>query len=98
MTDPSAHVRIAAAEALGQYGTDEDLQDSLALLISVADSVKNGTYVALYALNAIDALGKKAVPLKAQIAALTTFDPKSPARVNSEYTTKMVDWLKTKLG
>jgi len=98
MRDPSPDVRIAVAEALGQFGADEDVQDALALLISLADSVKNGSYVALHALNAIDALGQKASPLKAQNAALTTLDPKSPARVNSEYTTKMVDWLKKKFG
>jgi hypothetical protein len=51
----------------------------------------------LHALNAIDALGKKAAPLKEQIAALPAVDPKSPARVNTEYTTKLVDWLRATL-
>jgi hypothetical protein len=58
---------------------------------------KKNSYIAIHALNAIDALGKKAAPLKEQIAALPTFDPKSPARVNTEYTSNLVNWLKTSL-
>jgi hypothetical protein len=53
--------------------------------------------VAIHALNAIDAMGKKAAPLKQQIAALTTEDPKSPSRVNKEYATKLVEWLQRNL-
>ena len=94
MNDVSPSVRIAAAEALGKYGSDEDTKAALKLLIGLADSQKNNSYIAIHALNAIDALGKKAAPLKEQIAALTTHDPKSPARVNEEYTTKLVNWLK----
>jgi hypothetical protein len=35
--------------------------------------------------------------LKDQFAGLTTVDPKSPARVNQEYTTRLVNRLKTEL-
>jgi uncharacterized sulfatase len=97
MADTSPHVRIAAAEALGRYGTEADLKSALTLLIGLADSEKNNSYVAIHALNAIDALGRKAAPLKEQIAALSTVDPKSPARVNTEYTKKLVSWLQTTL-
>jgi HEAT repeat protein len=97
MTDASPHVRIAAAEALGKHGSDEDLKVALSVLIGLADSEKNNSYVAVHALNAIDALGKKAASLKAQVAALSTVDPKSPTRVNEEYTTRLVAWLKTTL-
>jgi arylsulfatase A-like enzyme len=98
MTDSSPHVRIAAAEALGKYGSDEDLKAALAVLIELADSVRNHSYVAMHALNAIDALGKKAAPLKDQLAGLTYVDPKSPARVNEEYTTRLVNRLRARLG
>jgi uncharacterized sulfatase len=97
MTDSSPHVRIAAAEALARYGSEQDLQSALALLIGLADSEKNTSYVAIHGLNAIDALGKKAAPLKERIAALSTVDPKSPARVNSEYAKNLVNWLQTTL-
>jgi uncharacterized sulfatase len=93
MTDASPSVRIAAAEALGRYGNEEDLGAALALLINLADAEKNNTYIAIQALNAIDALGKKAAPLKEKIASLSTSDPKSPARVNNDTTTNLVRWL-----
>lgn len=97
MADASPHVRIAAAEALGKYGSAGDLSAALSLLIDFADSVKHNSYIALHALNAIDALGKKAAPFKDRIAALPTVDPKSPARVNREYTTNLVNRLKETL-
>ena len=97
MRDASPYVRIAAAEALGRYGTEQDLKPVLDLLISLADSEKNNTYIALHALNAIDALGRKAAPLKDQIAALAVVDPKSPARVNREYTNRLIVGLKANL-
>jgi uncharacterized sulfatase len=97
IADTSPHVRIAAAEALGKHGSEKDLESALALLIGLADSEKNNSYVAIHALNAIDALGKKATPLKPRIAALATVDPKSPARVNTEYTKNLVNWLETTL-
>jgi uncharacterized sulfatase len=97
IADTSPHVRIAAAEALGKHGSEKDLESALALLIGLADSEKNNSYVAIHALNAIDALGKKAAPLKPRIAALATVDPKSPARVNTEYTKNLVNWLETTL-
>ena len=98
LADESPHVCIAAAEALGRYGSEKDLKPSLDLLIELANCEKTNSYVAIHALNAIDALGKKAAPLKDQIAALPLHDPKSPARVSQEYTTKLVKWLNTTLA
>jgi uncharacterized sulfatase len=97
MADPSPSVRIAAAEALGRYGDEKNVSDALALLIDLADSEKNNSYIAIQALNAIDALGKKAAPLKEKIASLTTFDPKSPARANNDAAANLVKWLGTTL-
>ena len=93
LTDSSPHIRIAAAEALGRYGTAKDIQIVLPLLVRLADSSLNNSYVAIQALNAIDAIGKTAAPWKAEIAKLPAVDPKSPARVNSEYTQKLLDRL-----
>ena len=58
----------------------------LPLLIENANAPKVGAYVAIHALNALDALGGKAAPWKQEIVALPAVDPKSPARVNTEYT------------
>jgi arylsulfatase A-like enzyme len=97
LADSSPHVRIAAAEALGTYGSAEDVRMVVPLLIELADSSRNNSYVAIHALNAIDALGSAAAPWKAEIVALPAVDPKSPARVNSEYTQKLLDRLKQTL-
>jgi uncharacterized sulfatase len=97
MQDASPHVRIAAAEALGRYGSEEDSKAALTVLVGLADSVKNNSYVAIHALNAIDAIGKRAASFKEQIAGLRTEDPKSPERVNSEYTKRLVEWLAARL-
>jgi uncharacterized sulfatase len=80
LTDPSAHVRIVSAEALGRYGSDEDLRAVLDVLIALADCEKTNVYVATYALEAIDALGKRAAPLKDRVAALPQTDPKTSPR------------------
>jgi arylsulfatase A-like enzyme len=93
LKDGSKHVRIAAAEALGRYGTEEGLRSALDALIELADCQKTNAYVATYALEAIEAIGKKAAPLKDRIAALPLVDPKSPTRVNREYTTNLVKRL-----
>jgi arylsulfatase A-like enzyme len=90
--DPSPSVSTAAAEALGRYGSEEDLRKALVVLSQLADPTRHGAYVCIYALNAILALGKKAAPLKEQIAKLPLVDPKSPARVN-EYPARLVKRL-----
>ena len=95
--DASPSVRVAAAEALGRYGSEEDLKNALALLIKHADPTAFNSYVAIHALNAISALGEKAAPLKEQIAGLPAVDPNSPARVNREYTTNLIKRLKETL-
>jgi len=97
LEDPSPSVRVAAAEALGTHGTEKDLQSALDVLIKHADSVANGSYVAIHALNAISALGDKAAPLKEQIAGLPALDPDSPSRVNREYATNLINRLRETL-
>jgi uncharacterized sulfatase len=96
LADSSLHVRIAAAEALGRYGTADDLRAALDVLIELADCGKTNGYVATYALEAIDALGKKAAPLKDRIAALPLTDPKIPAR--PVMLASIVNWIQTSLS
>ena len=91
--DSSPHVRIAAAEALGRYGLAGDIATVMPLLVKLANSTETNSYVAIHALNAIDSLGKKAAPWKAEIAALPSTDPKSPTRVNSEYAKRLLEGL-----
>jgi hypothetical protein len=97
LDDATPSVRVAACEALGRYGSEDDLKTVMPFLLKLANSAESNSFVAIHALNAIDALGKKAAPWKAQIAALPLVDPKSPERVNREYTTRLVDRLKQTL-
>jgi uncharacterized sulfatase len=80
LSDSSPYVRIAAAEALGRYGGAEDLKASLAVLLELAPADKNGAYVSLMALNALDALGSKAQSVKEPLAKMQLEDKGSPAR------------------
>ncbi len=94
LEDSSPSVRVAAAEAIATHGSADDVKRVVPVLVKLADCRQYGSYVAIQALNALVALDKKASPWKEQIAALPIVDEKSPARVNKEYTTKLLDHLK----
>ncbi|MBI2825236.1 MAG: sulfatase-like hydrolase/transferase [Planctomycetia bacterium] len=65
--DESPYVRIAAAEALGQYGDEADRSEVLSLLVKSAQPQEDNVFVSLAALQALDALGDKAAPVAAEI-------------------------------
>jgi uncharacterized sulfatase len=75
LADESPHVRAAAAEALGRHGSDEDCTAALPVLLDLADVKRHDIYVAVAALNALDALDRRAMPVKDKIAALPESDP-----------------------
>ncbi|HOW71234.1 MAG TPA: sulfatase-like hydrolase/transferase [Phycisphaerae bacterium] len=83
LKDPSPHVQIVAAEALARFGTAADLPVMLGLLIDRADVSRNGIYVSLPALNAIDALGGRAAGFRSAIAALPRTHPSVIQRMES---------------
>ena len=60
LRDDSPDVRIAAAQALAQYGQPADLSEGLAVLTKLSSPVENGAIGCIAALNALDALGTKA--------------------------------------
>ena len=60
--DEAPAVRIVAGDALGQYGSADDLKEALPVLLELAPLKKNGVYLSMEALNALDDLGKKAAP------------------------------------
>jgi len=66
-----------------------ELNQSLSVLIDLADLKKNGLYVAMQALNAIDALDDKAVSLKGRIAALSRTDKSINPRL-TKYATRLI--------
>jgi arylsulfatase A-like enzyme len=95
LKDASSYVRVSAAEALGRYGNEADLKLALAVLVELGPMDKNGVFVSLAALNALDALGNKSA---GAVAAIKTFPPKASvpdARYDS-YVPRLLEDLTTK--
>jgi uncharacterized sulfatase len=85
-------VRITAAEALGRYGSDADAKSALDTLLELAPADRNGFYVSLLALNAIDSMGKRASSAKAKVAALNVVEQGLPQRLR-EYAPRLKERL-----
>ncbi len=83
LDDATSDVRIAAAEALGRYGTSADLECVLPLLAQAADASKTDVLTAMAALNALTALGDKAAPVAAAVKALPEKGNSPDPRFNS---------------
>jgi arylsulfatase A-like enzyme len=67
LTDDSPSVRVIAAEALGRFGNKEDIAAALEVLLKSSPVDKNGIYVSMLALNAIDYMDDRAAEAKAEI-------------------------------
>jgi uncharacterized sulfatase len=67
LKEESPSVRVVAAEALGQFGTKDDIDASLKVLLELGHPKKNSIYVSLAALNALDRLGEKTRPALATL-------------------------------
>ena len=83
LEDASASVRVIAAQALGQYGSREDVDRALSILLAAADLERNGVFISILALNAIDALDDRAAGVKRAIEALPGQDPSVKRRLRS---------------
>lgn len=83
LADSSPHVRIAAAQALARYGTPDDAALAKAALRELAPPDRNGVFVALEALNAINDLGALAGDLRAWAAGLSADISYPDSRYNS---------------
>lgn len=86
----SATTRIVAAEALGKFGDDADLNAALDLLIEHADVQQHGVSVAQAALIALDELDAKAAPLRDRIAELPQAAPGTPGRMET-YVPRLIE-------
>jgi len=95
--DASPNVRVVAAEALGRYGDDSDLDPALNALRALSRPRENSYYTTLLALNAIDALGLKAAPLRDHIAALSKERDWPPPR-GEGYTQQLAARCLTTIG
>jgi uncharacterized sulfatase len=74
---------------LSEHGDTSDLALGLAVLQDLASPAKNGAYVSMQALNAVDALGPKADSLRGFLKALPRKDPNTVARAN-EYVPRLL--------
>lgn len=95
--DTSPSVRIAAASALGQYGPPVNLPACLDLLVKEADPTQSSQPAAMEALNGLDALDEKALPVKDRIAALPKKNPNTPRRLQ-EYVVRLHEKIAADLG
>jgi arylsulfatase A-like enzyme len=82
LADESPDVRIVAAEAFGQFGTEEQRSAALGVLRGLASPRENGVFVALSALQAIEALGERATELHPFVAGLDPSGPLPDPRFN----------------
>ena len=98
LKDAAPSVRISTAYALAQHGSEAAQKQAWQVLLTSANIPLGSTLEAVEALNVISHLGDKALPYKDQIAKLPINSPDSaPARV-SEYPSRLLTYLGTKLG
>lgn len=95
LNDTSPFVEIAAAQVLAEFGTDEDLTQSLSRLVARADWSRNDVFVCMAALNSLDALEHKAAAAATEIRSLPDNGPIPDARF-SEYVPRLLQDLKSK--
>ncbi|MBK9140114.1 MAG: sulfatase-like hydrolase/transferase, partial [Verrucomicrobia bacterium] len=81
LTDEAPSVRIVAAQALAQHGTEADREAALATLKSLVSPAVNGHAVAVEALNAVDALGAVAAPLHDFLRSMDRKAPGASSRI-----------------
>jgi uncharacterized sulfatase len=89
LLDEAAGVRTMAAEALAKYGDEEDSTKALRVLLDLAASSKNGLYVSIRALNAIDELDGRAAPVVHAIEELAQSERKANSRT-SDYVPRLL--------
>jgi HEAT repeat protein len=90
LDDKAPAVRVAAGEALGRFGSEADSLRASEVLVECADAEKNGVFLSLMALNALDYVGVRARPLRSRIESLPDRDPLATKRIPVE-----VNQLKT---
>ena len=92
LTDPAPAVRVAAAEALGVYGAEPELEAALSTFAELIDVEGNEIFIPMMALSALDEMHEKASPLRRQIEAI---DVSSVTRTRPEG--REIERLKAKL-
>jgi len=89
LADSSPSVRVIAAQALGQFGSDQEAEKALAVLLEHAPLDKNSVFVSMSAVNALDAMDERAQSAKDKIAALPR-KGKTPPRTSAGYVNNLI--------
>jgi len=92
VADPSPYVRVVAAEALGRYGSEADAKKAVAMLAEMAPPDKNGAFVSMMALNALDYIGAKAKSALPVIESMAKEDKNVDARYRG-YCARVIEKL-----
>lgn len=95
LKDASPHVQVVAAEALARYGEAADRKAALELLVSLASWDRQDVFVAVEALNAIDAVGDPARAVAGAIRKLP-IQGKVPHRRYAAYIPRLVEDVSAK--
>jgi arylsulfatase A-like enzyme len=96
LDDEAAAFRIIAAQALAQWGNDEDLKLAIPVLLEASPIDKNDVFTSMLALNAFDAIDGRAASVQDQLAKMPK-DGKVPPRMGAyvkNLLTKTLDDLK----
>jgi arylsulfatase A-like enzyme len=93
LADESPYVQVVAAETLVKYGDDEDSQKALPVLAKLVSPATNGVFVAMAALNAIEAIGQDAKPILPALWQIPTSGPSPDSRYDG-YIPRMMANLK----
>lgn len=94
--DASPYVRIAAAQALTQFGDEDALAPALAVLGELAPPKTNGVFIATAALEAIDALGARAASLRELVRTLDPHGPSPDPRFDA-HIPKLIESIRSSL-
>jgi uncharacterized sulfatase len=93
LKDESPWVRIVAAEALGRFGAPEVADAALAVLVELGPIDRNGVFVSMSALNALESLGDRAAPAIARVRQFPSQGEAPDARYNS-YVPRLLERLR----
>ena len=93
LADDSPYVRIVAAEALRALGGATERSDALRTLAGLCDWSKNDVFVAIAALNAVDACGNAAESLAGTLRHLPR-DGRAPDNRYRDYVPRLLEGWK----
>ncbi len=82
-TDASAYVRCIANETLARFGTPSDRPLAMDALLQMADPRKSNTFVAMTAMNSLDACEPTREEVGKRLEGLPNKDPSLPGRYGS---------------